>query len=1118
MEQQDLQCSMQAVEQSCAALHVSDPGIRSSAEATLLAFRKSPHPFYACQYILENSQVATAKFLAAATIQEAAIREWTLISPEEKSRLRSYCLQYVMARVETSEGYILSKILSVVAALLKRGWLEYTQAEKASFLEEVEQAVAGRHGLAAQRFGISLLEALVSEFSLSTASPMGLPAEFHDKCRASLEAGYLQKFYAWAFDASVMVASKALEGQGENQESAICTVAIRLMTQILNWEFRGKLAVLGKSRASTLSSSPASRKSSEQLQLWHDLLVSPAKVTWILNFYEHIHQKGNAWLDLPLSVVVRQLIVLMCSLNGSIFPTDGAGTQEQHLQRLLNCIISWIDPPEYVISAVLAGTSERQTGTLSLLSSLTCGIIKASCVRESEEPSWTYEALEVLLETWTVILQPADLSQKVPLPPSGIEAASAVFQTFVEFEMKLSESSALDEDDADDMAAFSDEAREDRLSAVALIARTVPSVSLSLLTMLVSKCFSEIRQSLGSETTTRCLEQLHWLTILSGHVLADPGEGETPTVPESILAVSAEPATHPAVSLSFALIDVAQQSLDATFRTTLSPRMMEAIVWFFGRWVETYLMPDHAGRGPSSTPSGHEGQEVSVGVLFDGRNALNAAFGKDGGGPAVLEILVRVALTSLTAWRGEQVLQEYVSSRLLPALVRRRNVCVQLLSMGSWQELATVFARQDQMLLSLSDSVQRALSGCLCRSAQGLANADAANQLSRWYVKDLLMPMAASLAEFSGRKDLATFSQQPNVIHQVSCVLERLRGAARETIPRTQKAIFEVGVSIMKPLLVFMEIYKNQPSVVYLLLKYVVVWVDAEVVFLEPKDTTTVFNFCVQLLSVYSAHNIGKVSVSTSRSLQNEAQTEKYKDLRALLQLLTNLSSKDLFDFALHADENPDVAQVVYLGLNIITPLISADLLKYPKLCRQYFTLLMHMLEVYPEKVAKISPEGFSQILGTLEFGLRQQDVEVVNMTLSALGALGVFQYQALCKGDDGLGTQSRTSGGDDVLSHFLKLLMHFLLFEDYSNDLVEPAADALLPLILCNTALFEKLKQELVQRHQDVVSQERVSTAFHSLSKGIEITSTIDRSIRRKFRSNLFVFLNDLRGFLRTR
>jgi hypothetical protein len=71
--------------------------------------------------------------------------------------------------------------------------------------------------------------------------------------------------------------------------------------------------------------------------------------------------------------------------------------------------------------------------------------------------------------------------------------------------------------------------------------------------------------------------------------------------------------------------------------------------------------------------------------------------------------------------------------------------------------------------------------------------------------------------------------------------------------------------------------------------------------------------------------------------------------------------------------ENPDVAQVVYLGLHIITPLMSVDLLKYPKLCRQYFTLLAHMLEVYPEKVAKLSPDGFSRIVGTLDFGLHHQ-------------------------------------------------------------------------------------------------------------------------------------------------
>jgi hypothetical protein len=57
---------------------------------------------------------------------------------------------------------------------------------------QVREAVLGAHGPAAQRSGLALLEALVSEFSPSTASAMGLPAEFHEHCRASLELDYLQ--------------------------------------------------------------------------------------------------------------------------------------------------------------------------------------------------------------------------------------------------------------------------------------------------------------------------------------------------------------------------------------------------------------------------------------------------------------------------------------------------------------------------------------------------------------------------------------------------------------------------------------------------------------------------------------------------------------------------------------------------------------------------------------------------------------------------------------------------------------------------------------------------------------------------------------------------------------
>ena len=73
-----------------------------------------------------------------------------------------------------------------------------------------------------------------------------------------------------------------------------------------------------------------------------------------------------------------------------------------------------------------------------------------------------------------------------------------------------------------------------------------------------------------------------------------------------------------------------------------------------------------------------------------------------------------------------------------------------------------------------------------------------------------------------------------------------------------------------------------------------------------------------------------------------------------------------------------DVAQVVLLGLHILIPLISEEMLKFPKLCRQYFRLLSFLLEVYPEKVAGLPADAFSQLMRTLEYGLTQPDSQVV--------------------------------------------------------------------------------------------------------------------------------------------
>ncbi|XP_019092901.1 PREDICTED: exportin-4-like isoform X6 [Camelina sativa] len=147
-----LQSTMRAIELACSYIQINSNPV--AAEATILSLHQSPQPYKACRYILENSQVANARFQAAAAIREAAIREWSFLATDDKGGLISFCLGYVMQHANSSEGYVLSKVSSVAAQLMKRGWLEFTPAEKEVFFYQINQAILGSRGLDVQFIGI----------------------------------------------------------------------------------------------------------------------------------------------------------------------------------------------------------------------------------------------------------------------------------------------------------------------------------------------------------------------------------------------------------------------------------------------------------------------------------------------------------------------------------------------------------------------------------------------------------------------------------------------------------------------------------------------------------------------------------------------------------------------------------------------------------------------------------------------------------------------------------------------------------------------------------------------------------------------------------------------------
>ena len=81
---------------------------------------------------------------------------------------------------------------------------------------------------------LAMPQAIVCEFSPATASPMGLPWEVHERCRATLEASLLRDFFVHAARIAHSAAAPALQGR----DDGLCLACVSLISAILGWEFR----------------------------------------------------------------------------------------------------------------------------------------------------------------------------------------------------------------------------------------------------------------------------------------------------------------------------------------------------------------------------------------------------------------------------------------------------------------------------------------------------------------------------------------------------------------------------------------------------------------------------------------------------------------------------------------------------------------------------------------------------------------------------------------------------------------------------------------------------------------------------------------------------------------
>jgi hypothetical protein len=214
----------------------------------------------------------------------------------------------------------------------------------------------------------------------------------------------------------------------------------------------------------------------------------------------------------------------------------------------------------------------------------------------------------------------------------------------------------------------------------------------------------------------------------------------------------------------------------------------------------------------------------------------------------------------------------------------------------------------------------------------------------------------------------------------------------------------------------------------------------------------------------------------------------------------------------------PTHTQVVLAGLNIIVPLMSSELLKFPKLCHLYFSLLALMLEAYPRQVASLQPQHFATLMTTLEFGLLHSDGVVAQSSLEGLAGLAKFQFdQSKAGAGNALGQHAMPSG-QPVAAHFLEVLLRRLLLDETPLDLTELAADSLLPLTLMEPGVFQAAGGALVSGQREERTRQAVSEALARLQGVVGGLVDSSRASRRVYREALCKMVADVRGLVRTR
>ncbi|KAG0179452.1 Exportin-4 [Apophysomyces sp. BC1034] len=1090
-------------EEACLDFQV--PATRAAGEHVLTSFRQLPKVLPICQYILSRAESPMVQFQVALAIGEVSIRDYTFYAHEDLVQLKNYMLEYCMQR-EKLPKYVRDQILLAVSLITKRSLLDMPDADKESIYLHIKQLMD--MGGSSAILGAALANAMIDQFSSTKSSTVGLSWEFHNKCKVFFETHIILPILQQALTKLHDTVSSCQ--YISSPPPALLVELLELLEKIFQWEFDSTNAdhVLPGSFSRTgidydnfdKEDGPTSAKRTFTIfpRDWQPV-VGNSDVLWLFFRTYSLVQSDDV-----LGHRCRQCLVQLAGFKEDFFDHDSSAVQNyantmiHGTLKVVSDIVSIGSSPDALTEQgpQMLGTIQMVRRLLENLSlSVLCSVpeffqylnevgrLTVSCLRAT---------VSDLDEGWIInVIQPADGSEseiKSKLAQSNAEnliqymktVAYQIVETYIGTRLERAK------------LVLEDEEEEDEIDSGFKDWQLLHEKSEQLKGYFVDAGRTD-------QTLILLHEQLHWITLITAHILADAGKGEQPMIPDSLMLLSGSQSFEQdqVTSISRQFLELfrflSSFGANTVEASNCSPRVAETLIWFMERWCKSYLLVDENEYGYMSP---------NIAKSF-GRSGPS-----EGQGLHIIDFFIEQMKANFMLWNADpDVLQQ---------IIQWLNTCGTSTSLKKGLLESSRFPDLVQFVTNNMQQLPEAVHNSLIQTVVTISSG-ASDMTVRESYFDLIFTMVENCLTYVLQSPNFTQEfQQVNVMNQVLNALEMFDGLALASQFNNTQSIFGFCSRFFESFLQLMSIYKNVAEVqlqILQLFEDLAGRLDFSTLHAEQKQL--LFHIVAEILGSFGAANQGKKRLHT----QEEENDRPYADISTVLVLLFNIMASEFEDFNKQSigtsstAGSSDVADVVLYGVNIVIPMIDMEMLKIPSLCQQYIRLIAHLIEFFPEKLAGLPSELLNNLMASLEYGISHDITDINISTLHAVAPLALWAH-----------TQEQNNANVEflkpALKKFLGQLLNMLLFQHLDTLVVDGAAETLLALVCAQRDEYMGLVNQVIGQ-QSPHDQARLLHAFQKLDEATpkQLPPTIPPSRNAVgFKEAFLDFLMDVRAVLRVK